>query len=77
MTRFYRELPEGYALVREADAIQNKKIAIGMNIAALVLMLVALAAGFWRDNRGNAGSAAHLAVSAGLSGKHAAVYGAA
>ena len=47
MIHFYRELPEGYALVREVDAIQNKKIAIGMNIAALVLMLAALAAGFW------------------------------
>lgn len=41
---YYKELPAGYHAVREIDAVGNKKFAVGMNLAALPLMLVSGAA---------------------------------
>ena len=40
MNYYYKELPAGYHAVKEIDAVGNKKFAVGMNLAALPLMLV-------------------------------------
>ena len=51
MNYYYKELPAGYHAVKEIDAVGNKKFAVGMNLAALPLMLVSGAAAwllrFW------------------------------
>ena len=44
MNYYYKELPAGYHAVKEIDAVGNKKFAVGMNLAALPLMLVSGAA---------------------------------
>ena len=33
----YRNLPEGYETVREIDAVGNKRFAVGLNVAALLI----------------------------------------
>lgn len=33
----YKNLPEGYEAVREIDAVGNKRVAVGLNAAALLI----------------------------------------
>lgn len=40
MSRVYEQLPEGYRLIQEVDLQKNKKLAIGINGAAVAVSLV-------------------------------------
>lgn len=43
----YKELPEGYVAVKTVDAKGDKKFAIWMNVAALLLGIAGAAVAFW------------------------------